>query len=266
MTLVTRAQWGARPSAQTGNSIATHPNGVLIHWEGPKVGSRDHSLCDDLVRSIQNFHMDVRGWVDIAYNFLVCEHGYIFEGRGVKRGSAANGTTEANFDYYAVCAMVGDTDAQPAALINGLREAVGYCQLAGAGTHVGGHRDVFPTDCPGDALYALVHDGNMTALDPTTDKPIGSQAASDVPPVAAPAPAPSVPPFPGTVRVGSTGSAVRAVQARLAARGWSITVDGIFGIKTEAVVKAFQAEKHLVVDGVAGPATWTALWTAPVTK
>jgi peptidoglycan hydrolase-like protein with peptidoglycan-binding domain len=76
---------------------------------------------------------------------------------------------------------------------------------------------------------------------------------------------PVVPPFPGTVRRGSTGAAVSTVQARLRDRGWSITVDGVFGPRTEEVVRAFQREKGLAVDGIVGPATWNALWTAPIT-
>lgn len=75
----------------------------------------------------------------------------------------------------------------------------------------------------------------------------------------------AVPSFPGTVRRGSRGDAVRAVQQRLADRGWRIAVDGVYGPQTEAVVRKFQAEKGLSPDGVAGPLTWTALWTAPVT-
>lgn len=76
---------------------------------------------------------------------------------------------------------------------------------------------------------------------------------------------PTIPAFPGTVKRGSRGSAVRAVQSRLKARGWRIDVDGIFGPQTDKVVRAFQKEKRLVVDGVVGPKTWAALWTAPIT-
>lgn len=78
----------------------------------------------------------------------------------------------------------------------------------------------------------------------------------------------TVPPFPGTVRRGSSGSAVRQVQARLAARGWRIAVDGIFGPGTEAIVRAFQTEKlgARAADGIVGPITWRALWTARVTN
>jgi murein L,D-transpeptidase YcbB/YkuD len=38
-----------------------------------------------------------------------------------------------------------------------------------------------------------------------------------------------------------------------------VAVDGIFGPQTEAAVRAFQKDKHLQVDGIAGPITWPAL-------
>jgi len=78
-------------------------------------------------------------------------------------------------------------------------------------------------------------------------------------------PKPPVPPFPGYTRLGSSGTAVRAVQQRLHDRGWAIGVDGIFGPQTDNVVRLFQREKGLGVDGIVGPVTWNALWTAPVT-
>ena len=84
------------------------------------------------------------------------------------------------------------------------------------------------------------------------------------PPPPAPAPGPHVPPFPGVVKRGSRGNAVRQVQQRLKDRGWKVTVDGVFGAGTDTVVRAFQREKRLVADGVVGPRTWNALWTAPV--
>lgn len=73
------------------------------------------------------------------------------------------------------------------------------------------------------------------------------------------------PPYPGETHRGSKGDAVRQVQQRLKDRGWRITVDGDFGAKTEAIVKQFQGEKGLDVDGIVGPATWNSLWTAPTT-
>lgn len=81
---------------------------------------------------------------------------------------------------------------------------------------------------------------------------------------AAPA-APDYPAFPGEVARGSSGDAVAQVQQRLADRGWNISVDGDFGAKTDKVVRAFQAQKGLDVDGIVGPATWESMWTSPIT-
>lgn len=57
-----------------------------------------------------------------------------------------------------------------------------------------------------------------------------------------------------TIRKGSTGDLVELLQSRL-----GVTVDGQFGPKTEAAVKAFQAGHNVAVDGVVGPQTWSLL-------
>lgn len=76
----------------------------------------------------------------------------------------------------------------------------------------------------------------------------------------------TAPPFPGRVMGnGDNGGDVAAAQDQLAHRGWTISVDGDFGPQTEDVVRSFQSEKGLTVDGLIGPDTWNALWTAPVT-
>ncbi len=59
---------------------------------------------------------------------------------------------------------------------------------------------------------------------------------------------------------------LRRWQQRMHARGWALTPDGYYGPETNAVTRAFQAEKALTVDGLIGPQTWAAAWTAPVTR
>ncbi len=79
-------------------------------------------------------------------------------------------------------------------------------------------------------------------------------------PAPTPAPVTSAPVYPGQItRRGSVGPRVRTIQQRLKDRGWRITVDGVYGPATEAVIRAFQREKRLGVDGVVGPRTWAAL-------
>ena len=73
-----------------------------------------------------------------------------------------------------------------------------------------------------------------------------------------------------TVRQGSTGDAVRAVQEEFQYRNLSgdpsqgLQIDGIFGPRTDAAVRGFQqAVKQdvpsVAVDGIVGPVTWQAL-------
>jgi peptidoglycan hydrolase-like protein with peptidoglycan-binding domain len=73
-----------------------------------------------------------------------------------------------------------------------------------------------------------------------------------------------------TVRLGSRGPAVRAVQDQINFRnlrnGRTLVVDGIFGPKTAAAVRAFQQAMSFgihgfAVDGIVGPQTWQALVT-----
>lgn len=72
------------------------------------------------------------------------------------------------------------------------------------------------------------------------------------------------------VRRGSHGDAVRGVQEEFAFRdlagdpGTTLAVDGVFGPRTEAAVRAFQEALHaditsMAVDGIVGQMTWRAL-------
>ena len=61
------------------------------------------------------------------------------------------------------------------------------------------------------------------------------------------------------LRRGSRGHPVPALQYLLRDRGHGVTVDGIFGPKTETAVDDFQHAAQLEVDGVVGPKTWGAL-------
>lgn len=65
-------------------------------------------------------------------------------------------------------------------------------------------------------------------------------------------------PWPLT-RKGDEEHPVRTLQHLLRAHKQKVDVDGIFGPKTEAAVRAVQKLKRLDVDGVVGPKTWAAL-------
>ena len=65
-------------------------------------------------------------------------------------------------------------------------------------------------------------------------------------------------PWPLTTE-GDSEHPVQTLQHLLRARGQRVTVDGIFGPRTTAAVRAFQHSKGLAVDGDVGPLTWAAI-------
>jgi hypothetical protein len=144
-----------------------HYNGPDIIVSGKKTW--DHSKCAGLVRGIQNYHMDAKGWSDIAYNFIICPHGYTFEGRGLNTYNGANGTTSGNKSSHAVMCLAGEgntfTDAEKVEF----RQCVEYV-VSKTKCHSGcmGHRDHKSTACPGDIRYKWVHAG-MPVPKPTSE-------------------------------------------------------------------------------------------------
>lgn len=235
MRLVTRAQWGALSRTLPTNITPQH-GGVTFHYVGSSAINDSHANCAARVRGIQSFHINGNGWTDIAYSLLVCQHGYVFVGRGVNRRTAANGTNSGNQNWYAVCFLVGGSQAPTALAVQAGRDAVAYLRVQGrAGRGINGHRDHLATSCPGTPAYGLVRSGE---LEPDTAAGGGG----------------SVPGGRPVLRQGSTGPAVRTLQELL-----GVTVDGDFGPLTDRAVRDFQQANGLTVDGVVGPATWAAL-------
>jgi hypothetical protein len=256
---IPRAEWRARAPKAVSTDFTPQNGGVAVHHTGAdpnNILEHEHHLCFILVRSIQNMHMDENGWDDIGYSFLVCVHGYTFEGRGIGIRPAAQ--EAGNQDWYAVLGLVGGTflgyDTITDYLITGIRMAIARCRsLGNAAAGITGHRDHSSTECPG-RLYDYVTSG---ALEP---------AAHNYPP--GEPPEPDVPPFPGVLfhyPPLTVHSSVSTWQQRMRTRGWNIGVDGQYGEQSKRVCLAFQQEKGLLVDGVVGPETWYAAWTAPIT-
>lgn len=67
-----------------------------------------------------------------------------------------------------------------------------------------------------------------------------------------------------TVRPGSRGNAVRAVQTLLRDVGYNVVVDGVFGTSTRNAVRKFQRAKGRTVDGNVGAYTWCSLFEGNV--
>lgn len=79
----------------------------------------------------------------------------------------------------------------------------------------------------------------------------------------------TAPPWPGRVFKKDPNmkpsSDLKKWQARMIERGWKSigAADGIFGDKTDAVVKSFQTACRLTPDGEIGARTWSMAWARP---
>lgn len=148
--------------------------------------------------------------------------------------------------------------------------SAGVCQHVDLGVAGGNHWDCGP-GFPMDQVISMAKGG--AAPGPTPPAPS---------PAPTPPPAGKAPPFPypASDYLGQPSSDphchsgyyggvdqqnVRTWQAQMSARGWSIGVDGMYGPSSQSVCQQFQQEKGLAVDGLVGPSTWAATWTAPVT-
>ncbi|MDH2430698.1 N-acetylmuramoyl-L-alanine amidase [Sphaerisporangium sp. TRM90804] len=231
---------------------------MKVHYTGGRVEPAivdDHAKCVALVKSIQSFHMDGNGWIDIGYSMVACPHRKVFVGRGPRRVPAANGAG-LNSGHYAVLGLVGSSGLvkPPDAMLHGIVDAIEYLRAeGGAGREVKGHRDGYATSCPGDALYSWVKRG--------APRPGGQPDPTDPPEEQRPQWPGRLLKYPPVMR----GDDVRTWQAQMDKRGWTIDVDGAYGPASREVCIGFQQQQNLDDDGVVGRNTWDAAFDAPIT-
>ncbi|WP_433364694.1 peptidoglycan recognition protein family protein [Actinoplanes sp. CA-142083] len=111
---------------------------------------------------------------DIGYNFLICRHGEIFEGRGFERGEANKcghiGTYGRNANFYSICAIMRADHTASEPMLRAYRDLINFLRteaprLTGPGIlphsfhyetkECDGVTDYETTECPGNlTMYA----------------------------------------------------------------------------------------------------------------
>jgi hypothetical protein len=158
---VSRSGWGAKaPLSRPTVLLASRVDTIVYHYTAANADEQaEHRNCAQRVRGVQAFHQNSRGWNDIAYNYLVCKHGYIYEGRGIENKSAATGVH--NGHTLAVCFLGDDTLDRDDVTIAGRQALVEISrwirQRRPAISKYAGHRDFMSTSCPGNELYTYIH-------------------------------------------------------------------------------------------------------------
>ena len=276
MKIMSRADAGLPP--RTATAALRSSTGITVHWNGGPMGLLTAAMEVVLRRAlgIWRFHVEGRGWADIAYNWLVAPDGTIIEGRGWGIRSAAQGTI-GNRTKHAVMLMIGvgekPTDEQLLAVLwlsDEHRRRYGKTKLVP-------HHRWSATSCPGPDVTRWLRDG---APEP---EPTPEPAP---PPLPKPEPEPAPKRAPRTARTWTeilvenlpvrrrrTNLSLanqwdRRIQGLLAASGRlnlqrnvdrNGRLDGKFGPSTESAVRSFQRASGIGVDGIVGRQTWTKL-------
>ena len=159
MRIITRVEWQARPPKTTPRAITLPTPELWLHHTASPTGYAVR------VRAIQDYHMDVRGWNDIAYSYLINHDGDIYEGRGA--GIAGGHTAGHNTISHAICVMGNYDLTQPSvAALRSVVELARYGHAEGWWREgfTGGHRDASgaSTSCPGGNLWKQLPTLNET--------------------------------------------------------------------------------------------------------
>jgi hypothetical protein len=161
-SFTTRTTWRARASRSTPSTSTV--NFLCVHHEAGSNSSTDWAAR---VRAVQNLHMDVNGWSDIGYNYLVDPNGVAYEGRGGGENVIGAHLCGKNTNTMGVCMLGTYTSVRPTNNAEYTLKRILAWKIVqrglnplGTGFHVdrtinviSGHRASCSTDCPGTALF-----------------------------------------------------------------------------------------------------------------
>lgn len=240
--IISRAECGLVPPVAP-LSPMTQPDGWIVHWVGGKCVQAPTEA--DSIATWQGIQREALGhirgenYIDIEYNFAVDLAGRVLEGRGFGFKSAANGSSNYNGHAWAVCVLMGPGNTLTQAAIDAVTALTqDGAARAAAVSYVKGHRDVYPTQCPGDDTYSHVgmwtstlHAPALTAADWAA---IAALAAWEK----------SVSAYP--LKVGTIDQRNVVMKQLLAKRGYDVDIHtAVYGSGAVIAIGLFKAEKKL---------------------
>lgn len=149
--VVSRAAWGSRATYCAGSHS---PNRMTVHHT--VTANNDALPMDARMRQLQSFHMDVNGWCDIGYHYLVGQDGQVYEGRAESTIGAHVGGSNSNnagISFIGTFTSVVPSAAMVSAGAKIIADIADRRGLPIDPSTVRGHRDYTSTACPGDAFY-----------------------------------------------------------------------------------------------------------------
>lgn len=171
---LSRSAWGARASRGSSPLVASEVDGIAVHWPGMAKPISSQSAVASALRGWQNYHMDVRGWSDIAYQVAVDQAGRAWTLRGPRTRSGANGDADVNRRYGALLLILAPGEQPSEAMKATVRGVIAdFREIFPKGTLIRPHSAVRPadTDCPGDAARAAIARGDFTPRASSTPIP-----------------------------------------------------------------------------------------------
>lgn len=153
MSQVNRAGWGARvPAGGPGKLDPGDVVGICLHWPAMSKPLSTPNAVKSALRGWQNYHMDTKGWSDIAYQEAVDQGGNVYELRGITTQSGANGDALTNQTYGSLLLILAPGEQITVAMVEAVRDRIErHRELYPKSTKIVGHSQIRPepTACPG---------------------------------------------------------------------------------------------------------------------
>ena len=255
--LRSREYWGAKAPKSVKYMSTAAIRYIVIHYPGEV---RTPTNVVSSLRGWQSYHMQTKGWNDIAYNMAVDMDGHIYTLRGF---NVADGATSGyGGRSFSILAILGNTATPSAAMLTSIRNITDIVKEGAASDCIiVPHSKLRTTSCPGNKLRTWIDDGLPTednGIMPTFPLPAGYYFGPELPK----SNAKSVSGYWLNRRRDAKGHpGLKAWQERAKHLGYPIRyVDGVYGPDTRNIAFQVQRARGLKTDGLIGIATWSALW------